>query len=250
MSSLVIGGTGAIGAAVCRALAARGERVGVGYCANRARAEALAAEVRGAPVPIDVRDPNGMEREIDGFSAGEPLGSMVYAAGLSRDGLLLGQADRDWTEVVEVNLHGAWRALALCGRSMMMARTGAMVLLGSVTGDRPSRGQNAYAVSKAGLACLVRLAAIELAPYGVRVNAVTAGGVEGGVLRDSPGALEGLAGRIPLRRLARPEEVAAAVLFLLSGEASYVTGACLAVDGGYSHGTPGEAAALRGGGRA
>jgi 3-oxoacyl-[acyl-carrier protein] reductase len=170
---------------------------------------------------------------------------MVYAAGASRDGLLLGIGEEDWSEVLEVNLTGAQRALRVCGKSMMLARHGMMVFISSVTATRPSRGQNAYAVSKAGLECLVRLAALELAPYGVRINAVRAGGVAGGLLRNSPQAAAGLEHSVPMGRLAEPEEVAAAAAWLVSPEASYVTGCCLTVDGGWSLGTPGKATALR-----
>ncbi len=245
MKALVIGGAGAIGAAVCRMLASDWDQLGIGYVTNRERAEALAKELHAMPMRIDVRDAEQMEKGIEEFAAGDPLGALVYAAGVSRDGLLLSVTDQEWAEVIDVNLNGARRALALCGRSMMVARAGSMVFVGSVTGRRPSRGQNAYAVSKAGLECLVWIGAIELAPYNVRVNAVTVGGVQEGLLHGSPLAAAGLEESVPLRRLARPQEVAEAVKFLLSDRASYITGACLVVDGGYCLGSPAKALALR-----
>ncbi len=245
MRGLVIGGSGAVGAAIVSRLASGGMRVGIGYATGRDRAERLANETAGTAVHVDVRDPIRMEQAIEEFASDEPITTMAYAAGASRDGLLLGLEEEDWSEVLEVNLTGAQRALRVCGKHMMLARHGVMVFISSVAATRPSRGQNAYAVSKAGLECLVRLAALELAPYGVRVNAVSAGGVAGGLLRNSPQAAAGLEQSVPMRRLAGPEEVAAAAAWLVSPEASYVTGCCLTVDGGWSLGAPGKATALR-----
>jgi 3-oxoacyl-[acyl-carrier protein] reductase len=235
--ALVTGGTKGIGRAVTLRLAADGLRVLAVYAHDEAAAAALAAEAarRGLAVRtrrLDVTDAAavgefGRENAEPGFDV------VVNNAGFFRDRLLVMMSEADFDEVVAVSLRGAYLVLRQTLRPMIAKRRGRVVNLVSPSGLLGRAGQTNYAAAKAGLCGLTRSLAREVARYGITVNAVSAG------LTDTPGTAalpegvraELLAG-VPLGRLARPEEIAAAVSFLASAAAGYITGQVLSVDGG------------------
>lgn len=239
--ALVTGASRGIGAAVARRLAANGARTWIGYRERAAEAEAVAEAARAAggwarAVACDVADDGAVERLFEAVWAAEGrLDVLVNNAGVTRDGLLLAQKERDWRAVMDVNLDGAWRVLRRALASMFRQRAGRVVNVASISALRGGRGQANYAAAKAGLVALTRAAALEVADRGVQVNAVLPGFVETemtAVLRRRAG--EEVLARIPAGRFGTPEDVAGLVLFLASDDAAWITGQAFVVDGGMS----------------
>lgn len=231
--ALVTGGNRGIGLACARALAAAGHRVAVTH-----QSTPPPADEGLLPVACDVTDAASVE---DAFAAVEAeLGNveiLVGAAGITRDTLLLMMKEDDFAAVLDANLTGAFRVAKRAAKRMVRARWGRIVLLGSVVGQIGSAGQVNYAASKAGLVGFGRSLARELAPRGITVNVVSPGPIETDMLAaldDERRAL--LSAMVPLGRTGAPEEVAAAVRFLASDDAGYITGANLPVDGGLGMG--------------
>ena len=237
-TALVTGGTRGIGRAIAARLADDGARVFL-TGTDAARAEAAAAEVdayrgRVTGLPLDLADPESVKECFAAVaSAAGPLQILVNNAGITRDSLLPRLSPDDWAEVLAVNLGGLYACCRAAVRPMLRARYGRIVNLGSVVGLRGNAGQTAYAASKAGIVGFTKSLAKEVARRNLTVNAVAPGLVETDLTRDLPAAArEHLAGAVPLGRAGSPEEVAAAVAFLASAEASYITGAVLEVSGG------------------
>ena len=230
-SVLVTGGNRGIGLAIARTFAAAGDTVTITHRSGDPP-DGLAG------VRCDVTDPTSVAAA---FSAVEerqgPVEILVANAGVTRDTLLLRMSDDDFTAVVDTNLTGAFRVIRHAARSMLRARKGRIVLIGSVVGLLGSPGQANYAATKAGLVGLARSIARELGSRGITVNVVAPGFVES----DMTAALteerraEILAG-IPLGRYASADEVAKVVHWLASDEAAYITGAVIPVDGGLGMG--------------
>jgi 3-oxoacyl-[acyl-carrier protein] reductase len=235
--ALVTGASRGIGAAVARRLAADGWPVAINYRSDRDGAQEVAEAIRaeGATahaIRADVADRDAAEAlfaEAEG-ELGRVL-VLVNNAGLTADGLSIRLRDKDWDRVLETNLSAAFRLTRRALTPMVRARFGRVVNIASVVGRRANAGQANYAASKAGLIAFTRTVAVEVARRGVTVNAVAPGLIETAMTRD---VSTELSDAIPARRPGTPEEVAACVGFLASEDASYVTGATLAVDGGMS----------------
>jgi 3-oxoacyl-[acyl-carrier protein] reductase len=238
---LVTGASRGLGRAIATAFGAAGARVHVGYARQeRAAAEAAAAidaaGGRSALARFDVADADAVRSAVERIEAEDgALDVVVHAAGVTRDRYFAMSGPEDWDEPIRVNLGGALRVARAAVPSMMTRGRGAIVLVGSVAGDRASPGQAGYAASKGGLLALTRTLAAELAPRGVRVNAVVPGLIAAGMFqRVDRRVVEERTQRIPAGRLGTAEEVAEATLWLASPRSSYVVGHALVVDGGFS----------------
>ena len=241
-TALVTGASGAIGRACAAALATQGARVVVAYGSDQQGAQETADLVKaagGEPVvaQADLTDPDAAKVLV--AAAGDAgVDILVNNAGMTRDGLVLRMRDDDFTGVLEVNLVAAFRCTREALRGMLRRRWGRVVSISSVVGLVGNPGQANYAASKAGLIGLTMSVAREVAGRGITVNAVAPGYIPS-KLTDamSEEARQAILGQIPVGRLGTPEEVAAAVRFLASEEAGYITGQVLAVDGGMTMGT-------------
>jgi 3-oxoacyl-[acyl-carrier protein] reductase len=235
-TALVTGASKGIGAAIARALAADGWLVGVGYRSDEDGAKATVDAIeqaggRAAVLGADVT--NGAPDEL--FERAEaalgPVLALVNNAGVRADGLAIQLSDDDWDSVLSTNLTAAFRLTRHAMRPMIRARYGRIINVASVVGPRANAGQANYAAAKAGLIGMTKTVAAEVARRGVTVNAVAPGFIETDMTKDLP---ESVLEAVPARRAGTPDEVGAAVRFLASEDAGYVTGTTLFVDGGMS----------------
>jgi 3-oxoacyl-(acyl-carrier-protein) reductase len=229
-TALVTGGSRGIGAAIVRELAGAGASVVIGYNAGADEAAALASEVNGRAVQADVSSPEDAARLVE--EAGD-VDVLVNNAGLTRDGLLARMSDDDWHEVIETNLSSVFYTCRAVTRPMMKKRAGSIVNVSSIVGLHGNWGQTNYAASKAGIIGFTKSLARELGSRGVRANVVAPGYVQTrltDVLPDE--AKELMLKNTPLGRFGEPQDVARAVRFLCSDDASFITGEVLLVDGG------------------
>ncbi len=233
--ALVTGASGGIGGAIARALHARGAAVGLS--GTRADAlSALAAELkeRAHVLPADLSDPAAADQLVK--AADEKLGGvdiLVNNAGLARDGLAVRMKDEDWQKVLDVNLSAAFRLSRASLRGMMKRRWGRIVSISSIVGATGNAGQANYAASKAGLIGMSKALAKEVASRGITVNCVAPGFIVTAMTESlAEEQRQKLAENIPAARLGTPADVAAAVVYLASEEAAYVTGQTLHVNGG------------------
>jgi 3-oxoacyl-[acyl-carrier protein] reductase len=228
--ALVTGASRGIGRAVARELGRAGASVVVGYRSGQAEAEALAEEIGGRAVQADVSSPDDARRLVD--EAGD-VDVLVNNAGLTRDGLLARMSDDDWHTVIETNLSSVFYTCRAVTRPMMKKRSGVIVNISSIVGVHGNWGQTNYAASKAGIIGFTKSLARELGSRGIRANVVAPGYVKTQLTDVLPGeATAAMVGQTPLGRVAEPEEIAGAVRFLASDEASFITGDVLLVDGG------------------
>ena len=228
--ALVTGASKGIGKAIARELAVAGAAVVVGYRSGAEEAAELAAEIGGRAVQADVSRPEEAARLIE--EAGD-LDILVNNAGLTRDGVLARMSDDDWRTVLETNLSSVFYTCRAVCRPMMRRRAGAIVNVASIVGLRGNWGQTNYAASKAGIVGFTKSLARELGSRGVRANVVAPGYIRTRLTEVLPEeATAAMLGNTPLGRLGEPEDVAGAVRFLCSDEASFITGAVLLVDGG------------------
>jgi 3-oxoacyl-[acyl-carrier protein] reductase len=229
-TALVTGGSRGIGRAIALELGRAGAAVVVGYRGGRDEAEAVAAEVGGRAIQADVGDPDAAKALVE--EAGD-LDILVNNAGITRDGLLARMPDEDWREVIETNLSAMFYTCRAVARPMMKKRSGAIVNISSIVGVHGNPGQTNYAAAKAGIIGFTKSLARELGSRGVRANVVAPGYVSTqltDVLPDE--AKDAMLAATPLGRLGDPADVAGAVRFLCSDEASFITGEVLLVDGG------------------
>jgi 3-oxoacyl-[acyl-carrier protein] reductase len=237
--AIVTGGSRGIGRAVAAALAAAGAKTVFTYQSADAAAEALCAEAREKgqtliAAKVDVRDAAGMAALVDKTEAEVgPIDIVVNNAGIIRDGLLAAMPPEDWSDVLDTNVTGTVNLLKPATRAMMRRRRGVVVNLSSVVAQKPGKGQANYAASKGAVESLTKALAAELGGRGVRVNCVAPGMIATDMskaVRDAAG--EQILAQIPLKRFGEPEDIAAAVLFLASDHARYITGQILQVTGG------------------
>ncbi len=237
--ALVTGGSRGIGRAIAERLAADGHQVAVNYTANKDAADATVEAITaagGTAVALqgDVGDPESVAALFESIT--EQLGPveiLVNNAGITRDDLILRMGVEAWDDVIETNLRSVYLATKIALRPMLRARWGRVISISSVSGIAGNPGQANYAASKAGIIGFTKSVAREVGSRGITVNAVAPGFIE----TDMTDALgeeitAAAADRIALGRLGQPEEVAAAVGYLSSDEAAYVTGHTLVVDGG------------------
>lgn len=236
--ALVTGGSRGIGAAIARRLAADGWPVGINYRSDATAAGRVVAQIESAggralALVGDVRDPAAPDQVCAALEShfGLPVLALVNNAGVSADNLSPMLTDEQWSTVIDTDLTAAFRFTRRALKAMMRARTGRIVNIASVVGLRANPGQSNYGAAKAGLIQFTRTAAVEVARRGVTINAVAPGWIE----TDMTAALgRELLDSVPAKRAGTPEDVAACVGFLISQQASYVTGAVLSVDGGLS----------------
>jgi 3-oxoacyl-[acyl-carrier protein] reductase len=228
--ALVTGGSRGIGRAIAAELARAGAQVVVGYRSGGEEAEEVAKEIGGRAVQADVSSADDAKRLVE--EAGE-LDILVNNAGMTRDGLLARMSDDEWHEVIETNLSSVFYTCRAVSRSMMKRRAGAIVNISSVVGVHGNLGQTNYGAAKAGIIGFTKSLARELGSRGVRANVVAPGYVKTRLTDVIPEELQSLMlANTPLGRLGDPEDVAGAVRFLCSDEASFITGEVLLVDGG------------------
>ncbi|MRX50561.1 3-oxoacyl-[acyl-carrier-protein] reductase [Paracoccus sp. S-4012] len=234
--ALVTGASGGIGGAVARALHGAGAAVALSGT-REAPLRELAGSLgeRAHVVTADLSDAASVEALPK--AAAEALGGgidiLVNNAGITRDNLFMRMSDEEWAQVLEVNLTSAFRLSRAVLRGMMKARHGRIVTVTSVVGTTGNPGQGNYAAAKAGLVGMSKSLAAEVASRGITVNCIAPGFVETAMtaaLNDEQKAR--ILGVVPMGRMGRPEEIAAAALYLASDEAGYVTGATLHVNGG------------------
>jgi 3-oxoacyl-[acyl-carrier protein] reductase len=229
-TALVTGASRGIGRAIAGELGSAGARVVVGFRSGREEAEALAAELGGDAIQADVSSAEDARRLVE--EAGD-IDILVNNAGLTRDGLLARMPDDDWRTVIETNLSSVFYTCRAVCRPMMRKRAGAIVNVSSIVGVHGNWGQTNYAASKAGIIGFTKSLARELGSRNVRANVVAPGYVRTRLTEVLPeDATAAMLRNTPLGRLGEPDDVAGAVRFLCSDEASFITGEVLLVDGG------------------
>lgn len=236
---LVTGGTRGIGRAIAEAFAAAGARVAFTFRSSTDAAETLTQQLEDGGTEVlsfqgDAATMDAATEAVEGvIEAWGSVDVLVNNAGITRDGLMLRMGEDDWDAVIETNLKSVFNFSKACYRPFMKQRGGAVVNVSSVVGVMGNPGQTNYAASKAGIIGFSKSMAKELATRGVRVNVVAPGFVETDMTEEmGEQAKEAMQGAVPLGRAAQPQDVADAVLFLASPQASYITGHVLHVDGG------------------
>ena len=234
--ALVTGGSGAIGAAICRRLAACGHHVIVHAHRRPERAEWLADEVRAAggsaeTLCFDVRDAESCRTVLEHCLAQGPIQILVNNAGCHNDAPLAGMRAEQWHEVIDTSLHGFFNVSQPLLLPMMATRWGRIINVSSVAAQLGNRGQANYAAAKAGLHGASKSLALELATRGITVNVVAPGIIESG-MTDGVFDADTIKRLVPMKRAGTPDEVAALVAFLASDDAAYLTAQIIGLNGG------------------
>ncbi len=236
--ALVTGASRGIGRAIAERLAQAGHTV-IGTATTDAGAEAISAWLgengwAGEGMRLDVADADSVNQVVEAIAGRYgPVTILVNNAGITRDNLLMRMKPEEWAAVIDTNLSSLYRVCKACVRGMMKARWGRIVNISSVVGAAGNAGQTNYAAAKAGMIGFTKSLAQELGARGITVNAVAPGFIDTDMTRElSDAQRQALLGAIPLGRLGEPADIAAAVVYLVSEEAGYVTGTTLHVNGG------------------
>ena len=244
MTALVTGASGGIGSSIAKALAAQGARLAIsGSNAGKLRAfrEELddhrpqhVQEVDHVAITCDLSDPEAVEKLVP--AAVDSLGKidiLVNNAGITRDNLTMRMKDEEWDAVIRVNLEAAFRLMRAATKPMMKARFGRIITITSVVGATGNPGQINYAAAKGGLVAMSKSLGQELATRNITVNCVAPGFIRTAMTDVLPDAQkDALNGRIPMGRMGEGEDIGAAVAYLASKEAGYITGQTIHVNGG------------------
>ena len=234
--SLVTGGSGDLGSAICRRLASEGLHVIVHANANLARAETVVADIRAAggsaeAVAFDVADGEATRQAIDALLQAGPIQVVINNAGIHDDGPMAGMSAAQWKRVIDVSLHGFFHVTQPLLLPMARTRWGRIVSVSSVAAVLGNRGQTNYAAAKAALHGASKSLAREMASRNITVNVVAPGVIEGSMAEEtfSPESIKQM---VPAGRAGKPEEVAALVAFLCREEAGYLNGQVIGINGG------------------
>jgi 3-oxoacyl-[acyl-carrier protein] reductase len=233
--ALVTGGSGAIGAAICRRLAAAGLHVIVHANRHPEQAQAVARDIGSTggsaeTVCFDVADAEGARGALERLLEGGPVQVLVNNAGIHHDGVMAGMSAEQWRRVIDVSLNGFFNVTQPLLLPMARTRWGRIVNISSLAGVMGNRGQANYAAAKAGLHGATKSLALEMASRNITVNAVAPGIIASDMSRDAFSA-EDIARLVPMKRAGTPEEVAALVAFLASEEAGYISGQIISING-------------------
>jgi 3-oxoacyl-[acyl-carrier protein] reductase len=235
MTALVTGASGGIGSAICHALAAQGARLAVSG-SNVEKLEAFRASLSGdhVAVPCNLGDKDSVEALVPAaLEKLDQIDILVNNAGVTRDNLTMRMKDEEWDDVIRINLEATFRLMRAATKPMMKARFGRIITITSVVGTTGNPGQANYAASKGGLTAMTKAIAQELASRNVTANCVAPGFIATAMTESLPDAQkEALNARIPMGRMGEGADIGAAVAYLASREAGYVTGQTIHVNGG------------------
>ncbi|WP_209861413.1 3-oxoacyl-[acyl-carrier-protein] reductase [Paenibacillus shirakamiensis] len=236
---LVTGSSRGIGRAIARSFLESGAIVICNYSKEGRSSEELANmllsfEGRGIAIKADVSNAEEIKQMFQEIKKRwGRLDILVNNAGITRDGWMMMMGDKNWDEVIDINLKGCFLCMREAAKMMSKFKSGSIVNISSTSGITGQTGQINYAASKGGIIAMTKTASKELASHGIRVNAVAPGFIETGMTLNMPqNQLQEYLRHIPLQRVGEAQEVASSVLFLASTHASYITGQCLVVDGG------------------
>jgi 3-oxoacyl-[acyl-carrier protein] reductase len=234
--ALVTGGSGAIGAAICRRLAADGLHVIVHANNHLAKAQALCDELQNSggsaqAIQFDVTDGSITQTALETLLEDGPIQVLVNNAGIHDDAVFPGMQRQQWHSVIDVSLHGFFNVTQPLSMPMIRTRWGRIINISSIAGLTGNRGQTNYAAAKGALHAASKSLALELATRGITVNAVAPGIISSDMTKDVFDSTA-IANLVPMKRAGKPEEVAALVGFLASDSAAYITGQVISINGG------------------